>query len=49
MEYQTSLQIQIPTFISCKSCGLWFSVDSYHHCFWCESTDMTIHNVVTHN
>lgn len=31
MEYITSVQIQIPTFVSCNNCDLWFPVE-YNHC-----------------
>jgi hypothetical protein len=32
MEYKTSVQMKLPTFVSCKDCKLWFPVDSSHNC-----------------
>ncbi len=32
MQYISSVQIQIPTFVSCNNCKLWFPVDSDHYC-----------------
>lgn len=42
MKYTTSVQIQLPTFVSCKDCKLWFPVDSNHCCFG--NIDTKIHN-----
>lgn len=32
MEYLASVQIQIPTFVSCKNCNFWFPVEHAHCC-----------------
>jgi hypothetical protein len=32
MEYMTSVQIQIPAFVSCNNCHLWFPVEYVHYC-----------------
>jgi hypothetical protein len=31
MEYIASVQIQMPTILSCSNCDLWFSIE-YAHC-----------------
>lgn len=32
MQYISSVQIRVPTFVSCNNCKLWFPVDSDHYC-----------------
>jgi hypothetical protein len=42
MEYMTSVNMKIQTFVPCKCCKLWFPVYSNHSCS--ENIDNTVHN-----
>lgn len=43
MEYRTTVSMQMPTFISCNNCGLWFPIDSSHYCI--QNKDITVYNI----
>lgn len=45
MEYIASVQIQTPTFVSCKNCKLWFSVEYGHCCSWNIDTIIYDHDI----
>lgn len=32
MEYKVSVQMRMPTFVSCNNCDLWFPIEYIHCC-----------------
>lgn len=45
MEYTTSINMQLRTFVSCKGCKLWFPVESDHMCLSNINTVVQSYNI----